>query len=294
MLTQIDFAACLPRVEGRVALKGLEGTAEVYRDAWGIPHARTGSEVDAFFVQGFVTAQDRLWQMEYDRRRGSGRWAEVVGESGLEQDVMMRRFRLVDSAQADYEAVADYTRQLMDAYAAGVNAWIGTATVEGTLPVEYAIAGLEPEPWQPWDGLVVFKVRHILMGVFESKTWRAKLVRELGPERAALLAPGYQPGQLQILPPGSRHEGELDYYLAEVMAGAEAVNALNETDSGSNSWALSRGAYRQRQAIASRGLAPGAGHAQRLLPVPRRLPGVGRCRAGHPRGAGLSPLWAQR
>ena len=238
MLTQIDFAAHLPRIDGTVSLKGLEGTAEVYRDAWGIPHARAGSEIDAFFVQGFVTAQDRLWQMEYDRRRGSGRWAEVVGESGLEQDVMMRRFRLADSAQADYEAVAEGTRQLMDAYAAGVNAWIGTATAEGTLPVEYAIAGLEPEPWQPWDGLVVFKVRHIQMGVFESKTWRAKLVQELGPERAALLAPGYQPGQLQILPPGSRHEGELDYYLAEVMAGAEAVNALNETDSGSNSWAL--------------------------------------------------------
>ena len=105
--------------------------------------------------------------------------------------------------------------------------------------MEYSISGIDPEPWQPWDGLVVFKVRHILMGVFESKTWRAQLVRELGPEKAALLAPGYQPGQLQILPPGSRYEGELDYYLAELMAGAAAVNLLNETDSGSNSWALS-------------------------------------------------------
>lgn len=231
--------AHLPRTTGKVVLPGLSAPAEIYRDAWGIPHARAASETDAFFVQGFVTAQDRLWQMEYDRRRGSGRWAEVVGQSGLEQDVMMRRFRLADSAQADYGAVNDYTRQLMDAYAAGVNAWIETAKAEGTLPVEYAIAGLEPEPWQPWDGLVVFKVRHILMGVFESKTWRAQMVRELGPERASLLAPGYQPGQLQILPPGSRHEGELDYYLAELMAGAEAANLLNETDSGSNSWALS-------------------------------------------------------
>ena len=177
--------------------------------------------------------------MEYDRRRGSGRWAEVVGKSALDQDVMMRRFRLVDSAQADYGAVSDLTRNLMDAYAAGVNAWIETAAAEGSLPVEYAISGIDPEPWQPWDGLVVFKVRHILMGVFESKTWRAQLVRELGPEQASLLAPGYQPGQLQILPPGSRYEGELDYYLAQLMAGAAAVNLLNETDSGSNSWALS-------------------------------------------------------
>ena len=239
MLTQTNLIDHLPRTEGQVSLPGLSDPAEIYRDAWGIPHARAASEVDAFYVQGFFTAQDRLWQMEYDRRRGSGRWAEVVGKAALDQDVMMRRFRLVDSAQADYGAVSDHTRKLMDVYAAGVNAWIETATAEGTLPVEYSITGLKPEPWQPWDCLVVFKVRHILMGVFESKTWRAQMVRELGPERASLLAPGYQPGQLQILPPGSRYEGELDYYLAELMAGAEAVNLLNETDSGSNSWALS-------------------------------------------------------
>ena len=239
MLSQTDLTSHLPRTSGQFSLKGLSAPAQVYRDAWGIPHARAASEVDAFFVQGFFTAQDRLWQMEYDRRRGSGWWAEAVGESALEQDIMMRRLRLVDSAQADYGAVNSHTRRLMDAYAAGVNAWIETATAEGSLPVEYSITGLKAEPWQSWDGLVVFKVRHILMGVFESKTWRAQLVSALGPEKAALLSPGYQPGQLQILPPGSRHEGELDVYLAEMMAGAEAVNRLNETDSGSNSWALS-------------------------------------------------------
>ena len=229
----------LPRTSGSASLPGLSAPAQVYRDAWGIPHARAASETDAFYVQGFFTAQDRLWQMEYDRRRGSGWWAQVVGKDALEQDIMMRRFRLVDSAQADYGAVNDRTRELMDAYAAGVNAWIATATAENTLPVEYSISGIKPEPWQPWDGLVVFKVRHILMGVFESKVWRAKLARELGPEKAALLSPGYQPGQLQILPPGARYEGELDYYLDEMMSGAGALNLLNETDSGSNSWALS-------------------------------------------------------
>ena len=238
MLTHANLSAHLPRTTGKMHLGGLSAPAEVYRDTWGIPHARTASETDAFFVQGFVTAQDRLWQMEFDRRRGSGRWAEVVGESALEQDIMMRRFRLADSARADYGAVSQRTRELMDAYAAGVNAWILAADDEYSLPIEYSITGLNPEPWQPWDGLVVFKVRHILMGVFESKIWRAKLVRALGPEKAALLSPGYQPGQLQILPPGSRYEGELDDYLAEMMAGAQAINYLNETDSGSNSWVL--------------------------------------------------------
>ena len=224
MITCQDLANSLPRTNGKVSLKGLAAAAQVYRDAYGIPHVRATSETDAFFAQGFVTAQDRLWQMEYDRRRGSGRWAEVVGQSGLDQDLLMRRFRLEASARADYGAVNDHTRKLMDAYAAGVNSWTDTATAEGSLPVEYSITGLTPEPWQPWDGLVVFKVRHILMGVFESKVWRAQLVRQLGPETAASLAPGYQPGQLQILPPGTRYagtmnEGMVDDGLAELRPG---------------------------------------------------------------------------
>ena len=219
---------------------------EVYRDAYGIPHARAGSAAQAFFAQGYVTAQDRLWQMEYDRRRGSGRWAEAVGPSALEQDILMRRFRLADSARADYQASSPATRRLFDAYAAGVNAWIDAAAEAGAgavLPVEYAITGLTPEPWQPWDGLVVFKVRHIFMGVFESKVWQAQLVRALGAEKAAALSPGYRPGQLQILPPGARYaatatQGLPDYGLAELGRGAAALNCLAELDAGSNSWVL--------------------------------------------------------
>ncbi len=238
MLTQIDLTRSLPRTNGKVALSGLAAAVSVYRDAYGIPHLRAGSRQDAFFAQGFVTAQDRLWQMEYDRRRGSGRWAEAVGVTALAQDRLMRRFRLTDSARADYQAVNEATRQLLDSYAAGVNAWIDTATAEGTLPIEYAITGLTPEPWLPWDGLVVFKVRHIFMGVFESKVWKAQLARAVGPEKVAALAPGYPPGQLQILPPGSRYAGPLDDGLAELSRGAAALNCLAETDVGSNSWAL--------------------------------------------------------
>jgi penicillin amidase len=235
----INLTSHLPRTGGRVSLAGLSLPAEIYRDAWGIPHARAGGETDACYVQGFFTAQDRLWQMEYDRRRGSGRWAEVVGKAALDQDVMMRRFRLVDSAQADYGAVNDRTRKLMDAYAAGVNAWIETAASEGTLPVEYSITDLEPETWRPWDGLVVFKARHILMGVFESKIWRARMVRAMGPEQAGKLFPGYEPGHLLILPPGATAGGALDTGLKELAEGAAALNRLSEMDGGSNSWVVS-------------------------------------------------------
>ena len=236
MTTKQDLKSALPKLEGSVRLKGLEAPVEVHRDGYGIPHVRASNQRDAFFAQGFVTAQDRLWQMEYDRRRGTGRWAEAAGGSMVEQDKAMRRFRLEASAKGDYAAVSGQGRQMLDDYAAGVNAFIKTTA---SLPVEYKITGLEPEPWQPWHALIVFKVRHILMGVFESKLWRAKLARKLGPEKAAKLFPGYQPGQLLILPPGEVYNGLLEDGLDELTSGLEALNTLHETEGGSNSWVLS-------------------------------------------------------
>ena len=231
-----DLKSAIPSLTGSVQLRGLQGTVKVFRDRYGIPHMKAESELDAFFAQGFVTAQDRLWHMEYDRRRGSGRWAEAVGESGVAQDKMMRRFRLEASAKADYQVMDPHTKDVFDAYAAGVNAFI---TSGDALPVEYRITRLEPEPWQPWDGLTAYKVRHISMGVFESKVWRARMVREVGPEATGKLFPGFEPGYLMILPPGSTSPGPLDEGLKELAEGAAGLNHLNEMDSGSNSWVLS-------------------------------------------------------
>ena len=231
-----DLKSAIPSLTGSVQLRGLQGTVKVFRDRYGIPHMKAESELDAFFAQGFVTAQDRLWHMEYDRRRGSGRWAEAVGESAVAQDKMMRRFRLEASAKADYQVMDPHTKDVFDAYAAGVNAFI---TSGDALPVEYCITRLEPEPWQPWDGLTAYKVRHISMGVFESKVWRARMVREVGPEAAGKLFPGFEPGYLMILPPGSTSPGPLDEGLKELAEGAAGLNHLNEMDSGSNSWVLS-------------------------------------------------------
>ena len=230
-----DLKSAIPSLTGSVQLRGLQGTVKVFRDRYGIPHMKAESELDAFFAQGFVTAQDRLWHMEYDRRRGSGRWAEAVGESGVAQDKMMRRFRLEASAKADYQVMDPHTKDVFDAYAAGVNAFI---TSGDALPVEYRITRLEPEPWQPWDGLTAYKVRHISMGVFESKVWRARMVREMGPEAAGKLFPGFEPGYLMILPPGSTSPGPLDEGLKELAEGAAGLNHLNEMDTGSNSWVL--------------------------------------------------------
>ena len=204
MITSQDLISAIPNTSDDVSLKGLNEQVKIYRDIYGIPRIKARTEMDAYFAQGFATAQDRLWHMEYDRLRGSGRWAEAVGQQAVSQDIMMRRFRLKSSAKADYRAMDSHTKSMFDSYTAGVNAFIESGDA---LPVEYRITGLTPEPWEPWDGLIAYKVRHISMGVFESKVWRARMVRDMGAETAGKLFPGIEPGFLMILPPGSTSPG---------------------------------------------------------------------------------------
>ena len=231
-----DMKAALPDTSSALNLDGLDGTVTVYRDGLGIPHVKASTSHDAFFGQGFATSQDRLWQMEYDRRRAYGRWAEYVGPEGLEQDAMMRRFRLRSSALRDYEALDAGAKAMVDAFAEGVNAFIGSTR---SLPVEYAIVGSSPERWEPWDCLAVFKVRHCMMGLFETKLWRARLVNALGAEHAASIVPGQQ-GRLLMAPAGVEDTTRLatEDALEHLRAGAAAVAQMGMAEAGSNNWAV--------------------------------------------------------
>ena len=236
MITRADLQKALPDTASSITAKGLSSSVEIYRDGYGISHVRAQTTEDAFFGQGYATAQDRLWHMDYDRHRAYGRWAELTGPAGLEQDLFMRRIRLEASARADYQILNGEARSMLEAYAAGVNTFIVTSK---SLPIEYQLVEQEPEQWRPWDCLAVLKVRHILMGTFEGKVWRARLLNHLGAEKTARLHPGYQPGHLLILPPGSEFDGPITYALEELEQGAAAVNRLGEVDLGSNNWTLS-------------------------------------------------------
>ena len=234
-ITRERLASCQPDTASTVSLPGLKAEATVYRDQQGIPHGRASSAWDAFFIQGFYTAQDRLFQMDYDRRRAYGRVAELVGPGALAQDKLMRSFRLEASAKADLQVVSEAALEMLEAYAAGVNAFIETTRA---LPVEYQIVGASPEPWRPHDSLGVFKVRHILMGVFEQKLWRAKLLRQVGAERMAGLCPGYQQGQLVIAPPGKEYEGAVDGVADLLREAEEWMQPMEAIEVGSNNWVL--------------------------------------------------------
>jgi len=209
-------------------LRGLDGPVEVLRDRSGVPHCWALSEHDAFFAQGFVHAADRLWQMDYDRRRGLGRAAEVVGPAGLTGDTLSRRMDLAGGVQRDLARLSVAARDMLSAYTAGVNALMGQR--RGQPPAEYALAGLAsaaaaPEPWEPWHCLLVYRIRHLTMGSAAAKLWRAVVAQTLGPAAARAMASGRAGWQLACVPPGERCEGAVPAW-----AGLDS--------SGSNNWAL--------------------------------------------------------
>ena len=236
-LRHIDLVEAVPATSGALEVSGLNSQVQIFRDNYGIPHVWAGSTWDAFFGQAFAATQDRLWYMDYFRRWAHGRWAEIVGKEGLEQDRLMRKFQIDRIARRDYEALSDSAREMVDAYAAGVNAFIETADV---LPIEYSIVGMEPEPWRPWDCITVHKVRHVFMGQANSKLTRARQIALFGPEFTALLR-RYWPGDRQVIV-----KPDLDYVepissgLAELTEGAEGIRWMLESEfGGSNSWAVS-------------------------------------------------------
>jgi len=235
-IDQFDLKSSLPDTTSEVQTKYIRSDVSIMRDTHGIPHVSASNSYDAFFGQGFATAQDRLWHMEFDRRKAFGRWAELVGKSGLDSDITMRHFQIESSVQKDLVELNAETISMLEAYSDGVNSFIDTTS---TLPVEYKLTNSNPEPWSPKDCLAVYKVRHIMMGVFEGKYWRSQLLNHLGPEKTADLIKGYQKGHLLIVPPLDTYSGpELDA-LESLKSAIESIAWMQEDpEAGSNSWAL--------------------------------------------------------
>ncbi len=193
------FRRPLPRIRGRMRLDGLRSAVEVCRDEWGVPHIYASSALDALYAQGFVHAQDRLWQMELSRRIGYGRLSEVVGRMGLEADRLLRTLRLAESARRDLDAVDDGTRAELEAYSAGVNACMRRQ--RGRLPLEFRLTLHRPEPWQPLDTMVWAKVMAWGLSFnWAAEVLNAALLARLGPDAAARLLGDYPASNPSVIP----------------------------------------------------------------------------------------------
>ncbi len=193
------------------------------------------TEHDAWFGMGFASAQDRLWQMEWYRRRGTGRWSELAGPSGLDGDRLFRRLRLDAASRADVDAMSPETRAMFDAYADGVNAFLRSGQPR---PVEYALTESEPEPWEPWHSVLVFKVRHAIMGKYGVKLARTELLRRVGAETYARLEHLQPAGLNVILPPGGATAGVVRQAAADIARATRELGSLASDEGGSNSWVV--------------------------------------------------------
>lgn len=144
--------ASVATVEGRMSLKGLGAQVDIVRDAEGIPHIYAKSTADAYFALGFVHAQDRLWQLELNRRIPAGRMAEILGPNALDTDRFLRTLGVRRNAEKILANLAPETRAALDAYARGVNAYLENRTEP--LPPEFFLTGAPaPAPWQPVDSI---------------------------------------------------------------------------------------------------------------------------------------------
>jgi penicillin amidase len=175
------------KTRGRIRLSGLSEPVEILRDRWGVPHIYAANRRDLLFAQGFVHAQDRLWQMDFQRRVVRGRLSEVFGAATVETDRAMRILGMFRVAEAEAAALSAESCVDLEAYAAGVNA----AMASQPLPIEFTLLRYRPEPWKPADSLCWAKMMAWGLSInWETELLRAEIVARLGVERAAELEPG--------------------------------------------------------------------------------------------------------
>ena len=177
--------SALPQLDGRLQVNGLSAAVTVTRDTHGVPTIEAKSLEDLFFAQGYVTAQDRLWQMDVMRRFGSGELSEILGESTLALDREQRILGLRAAAKKSLATTNPRDRGYFEAYARGVNAYI--VTHADRLPIEFRLLKYSPKPWQPEDSVVIANgmVKDLNYHYFYDALDREKIQARLGPELTA-------------------------------------------------------------------------------------------------------------
>src|SRR5215468_8895596 len=171
-------------INGKFKAPGLQQPVEVLRDRWGVAHIYAKNQHDLFFAQGFVAAQDRLFQMELWKRAGQGRLAEVLGKSAVERDRYARLLKYPGDMQREYQSYSQDTQAILTAFTGGINAYIRyliSANGPG-LPVSFQLAGLKPEPWKPEDCLSRMAA-YSMTGNARAELQDAELLTKLGAEK---------------------------------------------------------------------------------------------------------------
>lgn len=245
-----------PQTGGEIRLSGLQGRVEIIRDRFGVPHIYADTPEDLFFAQGFAQAQDRFFQMEFWRRIGQGRLAELFGPGALAQDRFIRTLGWRRVAEQEAAQLDPETRRALERYAEGVNAY--ALSNADRLGLEFRVLGLigrrwQPEPWQPVHSLTWGKVMaYNLGGNMEAELARMALMRRGGPALVEAVIPPYPddaPFIVNAPATGAPQPAGLpslalsaDSALALLQASrrvAESLGLDKHSDIGSNNWVVS-------------------------------------------------------
>ncbi len=234
-----------PQTQGTISLPGLRAPVTVIRDRWGVPHIYASNLHDLFMAQGFVHAQDRFWQMEFWRHIGTGRLSEMLGKTTLNQDRFIRTLGWNRAAQQDLEALGPEERAILEAYAAGVNAYLEQN--RNRLPLEFTLFRLfgrrwEIEPWQPLHTVAWAKVMAWdLGGNWDDELLNARIVQKIGPDRLSEIVLPYPPDRPVIVPTAvveTPFPQETARALLDLGRELQRITLGDAPDLGSNNWVV--------------------------------------------------------
>jgi penicillin amidase len=200
----------LPQVDGSIVLTGLSGPVTVVRDKLGVPHIRAGSFDDLFYAQGFVTAQDRLWEMDATRRYAAGDLAEIFGPALLKHDRQQRYLQFREASQRAADALDPQQRHYLEVYAGGVNAFI--ERTRDRLPLEFRLLRYSPAPWTVTDSMLLgANMSQMLNTQYPLELKREAVIRHLNPQEIADLYPSTS---WRDLPPAQQAKPALEEQTA--------------------------------------------------------------------------------
>ncbi len=224
----------LPKMDGRMKLKGIKSPLEIMRDHWGVAHIYGSTKEDVLFGQGYVHAQERLWQMDFTRRVVAGRLSEILGESALGVDRAMRTLSLRVAAEKDAQIFSDRLASLLAAYCRGANTFIDSCSRRKKLPVEFMLLGYSPEPWTvvdicSWGKLMSWN----LATNWQSELYRRELTRTFGEEKIKNLEIDIDKAWSVILDLGKAIAGNKSTDHTRPFTGPNVDEGV-----GSNSWVV--------------------------------------------------------
>lgn len=230
----------LPQDNGRIYRPGLTAPVTIHRDRWGVPHVHAQSRRDLFFAQGFLHAQDRLWQLELSRRAANGQLSALFGPITLDSDRLSRTLGLARQGEAAWEELDTAEREDVRAYSDGINAFLDPARgPRPALPVEFTLLRERPAPWRPADSVALaFLQMWALSSGAGNELVAADLIAALGADKAADLAPYYPADHPITLPQGvDVNTLRLDPMLKGAN-GAFLGKGREGNGRGSNAWAI--------------------------------------------------------